>query len=126
VEAHRVARRRGSHIFFSSVSYSSFSSSLFSLLFSVLTSVQDLKGINNVFLKNEENRSNQNSVDLEVYIDATVGEIDYCSVRYTRGGQNNGNTKKWRNRICVGYIERTSVGNVECFSSVCLHSVMLV
>jgi hypothetical protein len=31
-----------------------------------------------------------------------------------------------RNRIvCVGYIERTSVGNTEC-SAVCLHSVVLV
>jgi hypothetical protein len=42
-----------------------------------------------------------------------------------RGGQNNGNTKKLRNRICVGHIERTSVDNIEC-SSVCLHSVELV
>jgi hypothetical protein len=42
-----------------------------------------------------------------------------------RGEQNNGNTKKLRNRICVGYIDRTSVGNTEC-SSVCLHYVVLV
>jgi hypothetical protein len=28
--------------------------------------------------------------------------------------------------ICVGYTERTSVGNTECPSSVCLESVMLV
>jgi hypothetical protein len=42
------------------------------------------------------------------------------------GGQNNGNTKKLRNNICVGYIERTSVCNIECCSSVCLHSVVLV
>jgi hypothetical protein len=34
-------------------------------------------------------------------------------------------TKKLRTRICVGYIEGTSVGNTEC-SSVCLHSVVLV
>jgi hypothetical protein len=27
----------------------------------------------------------------------------------------DGNTKKLRNRICVGYIERTSVGNNESF-----------
>jgi hypothetical protein len=40
----------------------------------------------------------------------------------TGGGQNNGNTKKLRNRICVGYTERTSVGSTEC-SSVCLYSV---
>jgi hypothetical protein len=43
-----------------------------------------------------------------------------------RGGQNNGSTKKLRYRFCVGYIERTSVGNTECSSSVCLHSVVLV
>jgi hypothetical protein len=43
----------------------------------------------------------------------------------TGGGQNNGNTKKLRNRIRVGYTERTSDGNTEC-SSVCLHSVALV
>jgi hypothetical protein len=41
------------------------------------------------------------------------------------GGQNYGITKKLRNRICVGYIERTSAGNTEC-SSACLHSVVLV
>jgi hypothetical protein len=28
------------------------------------------------------------------------------SIPYTRGGQNNGNTKKLRNKISVGYIER--------------------
>jgi hypothetical protein len=38
-------------------------------------------------------------------------------------GQNNGNTNKLRNGICVGYIERTSVGNTECSSSLCLHCV---
>jgi hypothetical protein len=32
----------------------------------------------------------------------------------TVGEQNNGNIKKLRNRICIGYIERTSVGNNEC------------
>jgi hypothetical protein len=40
-------------------------------------------------------------------------------------GQNNGSTEKLRNRICVGYAERTSDGNTGC-SSVSLHSVMLV
>jgi hypothetical protein len=30
-----------------------------------------------------------------------------------------------RTFVCVGYIERNSVGNTEC-SSVCLHSVMLM
>jgi hypothetical protein len=44
---------------------------------------------------------------------------------HTGGGQNNGNTKHLRNRICVGYIERTTVGNTEC-PRVCLHSVVLV
>jgi hypothetical protein len=42
--------------------------------------------------------------------------------RYTRGGQNNGTTKKLRNRICVGYTERTSASRSER-SSVYLHSV---
>jgi hypothetical protein len=28
--------------------------------------------------------------------------------------------------VCVGYTERTSVGNNECFYSICLHSVVLV
>jgi hypothetical protein len=32
------------------------------------------------------------------------------------GEQNNENTKKLRNIICVCYIERTSVGNTECSS----------
>jgi hypothetical protein len=45
---------------------------------------------------------------------------------YTRGGQNNGNTKKLKNIICVSYIESTSIGNTECSYSVCLHSVVLV
>jgi hypothetical protein len=40
--------------------------------------------------------------------------------------QNNGNTKKLRNGICVGCIERTSVGNTECFSSVSVQSAVLV
>jgi hypothetical protein len=31
------------------------------------------------------------------------------------GEQNNGNTKKLRNRICVGYVERTLVGNTVLF-----------
>jgi hypothetical protein len=33
--------------------------------------------------------------------------------RYTRG-ENNGNTKKLRNRICAGNTERISIGNTEC------------
>jgi hypothetical protein len=41
------------------------------------------------------------------------------------GGQNNRNTNKLRNTICVGYIERTPVGNTEC-SSIHLCSVLLV
>jgi hypothetical protein len=45
---------------------------------------------------------------------------------HTGGRQNNGNTKKLRNRIffCVGYIEGTPVGKIErC--TVCLHSVVV-
>jgi hypothetical protein len=44
---------------------------------------------------------------------------------HTGVGQNNVNTKKLRNRIHFGYIERTSVGNTEC-SFICKHSVVLV
>jgi hypothetical protein len=40
-------------------------------------------------------------------------------------GQNNGNTKKLRHRICVSYTEKTSVGNSE-YSSICLHSAALM
>lgn len=43
----------------------------------------------------------------------------------TGGGQNNGNTKKLRNRICVTCIGTTSVSSTECFS-ICVHSVVLV
>jgi hypothetical protein len=50
---------------------------------------------------------------------------DEIQESYARGGQNNGKTKELRNRICVGYIERTSFGNIECSSSVCLHYVVL-
>jgi hypothetical protein len=39
--------------------------------------------------------------------------------------KENGNIKKLRNRICVGYNERTSAGNAEC-SSICLHSIILM
>jgi hypothetical protein len=45
---------------------------------------------------------------------------------YTGCGQNNGNTKKSRNTICVGYIERTLVDNTKCPPSICLHSIVLV
>jgi hypothetical protein len=41
------------------------------------------------------------------------------------GAQNNRNIKKLRIKICVGYIERITVGNAE-YSSFCLHSVVLV
>jgi hypothetical protein len=37
--------------------------------------------------------------------------------KYTGVGQNNGNTKELKNRICVGY--------TECSSFVSLHSVVL-
>jgi hypothetical protein len=45
---------------------------------------------------------------------------------YAGSGQNNGNTTKLRNRICVGYTERIQVGNIQCYSSFCLPSVVLV
>jgi hypothetical protein len=47
-------------------------------------------------------------------------------MKHIEGGQNNGRNKKLRNRSCVGYIERISVGNTEYSSSVCLQSVVLV
>jgi hypothetical protein len=35
--------------------------------------------------------------------------------------------RNWQTEVvCVGYIQRTSVGNTECPSSVCLHSVVLM
>jgi hypothetical protein len=55
-------------------------------------------------------------------------DVCLCSVvdvYLTGGGQNNGNTKKLRNRICFGFDETTSVGNTE-YSSICLQSVVLV
>jgi hypothetical protein len=62
-------------------------------------------------------------------------QVKLCTHRYawmyvrihvhTGDGQSNGNTKKLRTRICVGYIKRTSVGNTEC-CSVCLQSVVIV
>jgi hypothetical protein len=39
--------------------------------------------------------------------------------------QNNGSTKKLRNRTCVDCIERTSAGNTECSSSVGSQSMVL-
>jgi hypothetical protein len=57
----------------------------------------------------------------------TIPPLPHMSSWHGTGGeQNNGNTKKLRNEICVGYIERTSVGNTECCSSICLHSVVLI
>jgi hypothetical protein len=44
---------------------------------------------------------------------------------YTEGEQNNGNTKKFRSKICVGYTERTSVDNTVC-SYVCLQCVVFM
>jgi hypothetical protein len=43
---------------------------------------------------------------------------------YRAWKKTNGNTKKFRNRNCVGYIEGISVGNTECSSCVCFHSVV--
>jgi hypothetical protein len=49
-----------------------------------------------------------------------------CFYLKVQGGeQNNGNTKKLRNVLCVDYIERTLAGNTEC-SSICLHYVLCV
>jgi hypothetical protein len=56
--------------------------------------------------------------------DSENGDLS-ISVFQTSYKQNNGNTKKLKNNICVGYIERTSVGNTEC-SSVYLYSVVHV
>jgi predicted aspartyl protease len=60
----------------------------------------------------------------EVLIDTGRREVDLevntSKIKYnpsTGGGQNDGNTMKLRNRICVGYIERTSVGSTE-YSSI--------
>jgi hypothetical protein len=44
---------------------------------------------------------------------------------YRGGGRNDENTKKLMNRIFVGYIERISVSNTECYF-ICLHFVVLV
>jgi hypothetical protein len=52
-------------------------------------------------------------------------QICITALKYI-GGQNNGNIKKLRNKMFVGYTERTSVGNSEWSSSVCLHFVALV
>jgi hypothetical protein len=57
--------------------------------------------------------------------------LDVClcyvvDVYLTGSGQNNGNTKKFKNRICVGFVGTTSVGNTEYSSSICLQSVVLV
>jgi hypothetical protein len=48
-----------------------------------------------------------------------------CPYKHTHGDQNNGSTRKLRNRICVGYTVITSVNNTEC-SFDCLHSVVPV
>jgi hypothetical protein len=60
---------------------------------------------------------------LLAYTDAFVIIFYSYTVNYRRGEQNYGNTNKLRNRICFGYIERTSVGSTECSPTVCLHSV---
>jgi hypothetical protein len=52
-----------------------------------------------------------------------ISVMCYTDVTYAGCGQNDGKTKKLRNRI---YVERTSVDNTECSSSVCSHSVELV
>jgi hypothetical protein len=51
--------------------------------------------------------------------------FDYLRYINTRDGQNNGSTKKVRNVMCIGYIERASVGETEYFP-VFLHSVAFV
>jgi hypothetical protein len=40
--------------------------------------------------------------------------LEDCII-HTGGGQNNGNTKKLRNRFCFGYTERSSVGSTMFF-----------
>jgi hypothetical protein len=49
----------------------------------------------------------------------------YCSVQlYTRDGQNNGNTRQYRNKtVGVGCTERTLVVSIFGYSFVLLHSV---
>jgi hypothetical protein len=52
----------------------------------------------------------------------------YCICLYVdvyRGVDKIMETKKFRKKICIGYSEKTSVGNTEC-SSICLYSVVLV
>jgi hypothetical protein len=58
--------------------------------------------------------------------DLALAECDFNVLKYTGNEQNNGNTKTLRNRIRVGYIERTSAGNTECSSSLCLQPVVLM
>jgi hypothetical protein len=48
------------------------------------------------------------------------------SLECKRDGKNKGHTTNLRNRICVGYIERISVGNTEYPSSVYLYFVVIV
>jgi hypothetical protein len=42
---------------------------------------------------------------------------------HTEGEQNNRNAKKVRQRICVRYAERISVGCAQCSSSICVCNV---
>jgi hypothetical protein len=54
---------------------------------------------------------------LKISIAATFLILYLETIFHTKySGQNNGNTKKLRNRIYVGYPERNSVGNMECSS----------
>jgi len=52
--------------------------------------------------------------------------ISYTSaVTYAGDGQNNGNTRQYRNRtVCVGCTERTLVVNILHYSFFCLHCIV--
>jgi hypothetical protein len=53
-----------------------------------------------------------------INISPLVAKIPITEFESTGRGQNNGNTKKLSSiTFCIGYIERTSVGNIECCSS---------
>jgi hypothetical protein len=54
-----------------------------------------------------------------------LGDFHSLDLIY-KGEQNNGNTKNLRNRICVGYIERIPVVNIEFCSSCSLHFLVLL
>jgi hypothetical protein len=73
---------------------------------------------------NTDNFLNKELLLMDIlYSTATAEKVIMANCK---GRQNNGNTKKLRNRICVGYTERTSGGKTEHSSSVYLHTVVLM